>query len=200
MSVFPTRRQWFVVIIVNILISAITTILVVRVITRPADGVDTGAVRSSPPAVTSAASTATPVSADAATRPVALAPTLAPAPTATKPAPSPTAVQIPAPDKVLVTISNVNFPGQRQRESVVIANEGDTVELKGWTLASTRGAVYTFPNVTLFKDSFINVYTTAGTDVATDLFMNRTEAAWQVGDTVTLARNGQPVTTYTIKP
>ena len=208
MGSFPTRRQWLVVIIVNILISAITTILVVRVMTRPAIGASTD---TPPPRATSAPTAAGPEATPRAQAPVATAaqsaaqsaaPSAAPpaAPTATRPAPTPTAAPTTVPEKVAVVISNVNFPGQRQRESVVIANEGDTLELKGWTLSSPRGVVYTFGNVSLFKDNFINVYSTAGTDIATDLFMNRTDAAWQVGDVVTLSSGGQPVATYTIKP
>lgn len=200
MGGFPTRRQWLVVVIVNIVISAITTILVVRVMTRPAEAIEAVPTRPALPTNGAQSAPVTPSPAEPTTRPAASAPTLPPQPTATRPAPSPTAVPVPSPDKVQVTISNVVFPGQRQRESVVIANEGDAVELKGWTLASARGVVYTFPNVTLFRDSFINVYTTTGADVTTDLFMNRNEAAWQVGDVVTLSRNGQPVTTYSIKP
>ncbi|HQX09056.1 MAG TPA: hypothetical protein PKY66_01485 [Thermoflexales bacterium] len=201
MGSFPTRQQWLIVILVNILISAITTILVVRVMTRPADAVDASprpavagtapAPDATPRAQIAAPSPAPPQSTPAAT-PVP--------PTATRPAPTPTTAPVLAPEKIAIVISNINFPGQRQRESVVIANEGDTLELKGWTLASPRGVVYTFGNVSLFKDNFINIYTTTGADIATDLFMNRADAAWQVGDVVTLARDGRAQATYTIKP
>ncbi len=204
MGSFPTRQQWLIVILVNILISAITTILVVRVMTRPADPVDAATRPAS--LATQPAPEATPRAQIAAASPVPTNPApAAPAatplpPTATRPAPTPTPAPVIAPEKVAIVISNINFPGQRQRESVVIANEGDTLELKGWTLSSPRGVVYTFGNVSLFKDSFINIYTTTGADIATDLFMNRTDPAWQVGDVVTLARDGRAQATYTIKP
>lgn len=200
MGSFPTRQQWLIVILVNVVISAITTILVVRVMTRPADVVD-APVRSAV-AATQPAPEATPRAPIAAT-PAPTLPALAATPippTATRPAPTPTAAPLIAPEKVAIVISNINFPGQRQRESVVIANEGDTLDLKGWTLSSPRGVVYTFGNVSLFKDNFINIYTTTGADIATDLFMNRADAAWQVGDVVTLAREGRAQATYTIKP
>ena len=200
MGSFPTRQQWLIVILVNVVISAITTILVVRVMTRPADAVD-APVRSAV-AATQPAPEATPRAQIAAT-PAPTLPALAATPippTATRPAPTPTAAPLIAPEKVAIVISNINFPGQRQRESVVIANEGDTLDLKGWTLSSPRGVVYTFGNVSLFKDNFINIYTTTGADIATDLFMNRADAAWQVGDVVTLAREGRAQATYTIKP
>ncbi len=201
MGSFPTRQQWLIVILVNILISAITTILVVRVMTRPAEAVD--AVARPAAAATLPAPEATPRAQIAAATPAPtnVGPAATPSPpTATRPAPTPTAAPVIAPEKVAIVISNINFPGQRQRESVVIANEGDTLELKGWTLSSPRGVVYTFGNVSLFKDNFINIYTTTGADIATDLFMNRAEAAWQVGDIVTLAREGRAQTSYTIKP
>ncbi len=201
MGSFPTRQQWLIVILVNILISAITTILVVRVMTRPAEAVD--AVARPAAAATLPAPEATPRAQIAAATPAPtnVWPAATPSPpTATRPAPTPTAAPVTAPEKVAIVISNINFPGQRQRESVVIANEGDTLELKGWTLSSPRGVVYTFGNVSLFKDNFINIYTTTGADIATDLFMNRAEAAWQVGDIVTLAREGRAQTSYTIKP
>lgn len=201
MGSFPTRQQWLIVILVNILISAITTILVVRVMTRPAEAVD--AVARPAAAATLPAPEATPRAQIAAATPAPtnVGPAATPSPpTATRPAPTPTAAPVIAPEKVAIVISNINFPGQRQRESVVIANEGDTLELKGWTLSSPRGVVYTFGNVSLFKDNFINIYTTTGADIATDLFMNRAEAAWQVGDIVTLARDGRAQASYTIKP
>ena len=89
--------------------------------------------------------------------------------------------------------------GQKQREVVVIANLSTEVSLKGWTLTSSRNISYTFGNVTLFRDSFINLHTTIGADVPTDLFMNRNDAAWQIGDVVTLSNQGQIVATATVK-
>ncbi|MEO6060492.1 MAG: hypothetical protein ABIQ99_00975 [Thermoflexales bacterium] len=201
MGSFPTRQQWLIVILVNILISAITTILVVRVMTRPADAVDAPARPAAAATVTTPEATPRAQIAAATPAPTNSAPAATPnPPAATRPAPTPAAAPVIAPEKVAIVISNINFPGQRQRESVVIANEGDTIELKGWTLASPRGVVYTFSNVSLFKDNFINIYSTTGADIATDLFMNRAEAAWQVGDVVTLARDGRALASYTIKP
>jgi hypothetical protein len=98
-----------------------------------------------------------------------------------------------------VRISTVLYPGQRQREVVVIVNEGNEIDLKGWTLTSSRSISYTFGDVTLFRDSFINLHTTTGADVPTDLFWNRTDPAWQTGDVLTLSNKGQLIATYTVK-
>jgi cell wall-associated NlpC family hydrolase len=98
-----------------------------------------------------------------------------------------------------VRISTVVYPGQRTREAVVIVNEGDQVDMTGWTLSNPRGQIYSFGSVLLFKDSFINLHTTSGVDVPTDLFWNRDEAAWQVGDVATLKRGEETVATFTVK-
>ena len=83
---------------------------------------------------------------------------------------------------------------------MVIANDSNVdVVLKDWVLTSSRNISYTFGNVTLFRSNFISLHTTNGTDVPTDLFWNRSESAWQIGDVLTLSNQGQVVTTYTVK-
>ena len=96
-------------------------------------------------------------------------------------------------------ISTVLFPGQLSREVVVLVNEGDTTDLTGWVLASSSGIAYTFGNVTLLKDSFINLHTTTGADVPTDLFWDRDEPAWESGDRLTLSNGDQTLATFTVR-
>lgn len=98
-----------------------------------------------------------------------------------------------------VRISTVVFPGQRTREAVVIVNEGEQADLTGWTLSNPRGKVYTFGNVLLLKENFINLHTTKGVDVPTDLFWNQDEAVWQAGDVATLKRGDEVMATFEVK-
>jgi hypothetical protein len=98
-----------------------------------------------------------------------------------------------------VRISTVVFPGQRSREAVVIVNEGDQADLTGWTLSNPRGQVYTFGNVLLLKENFINLHTTSGVDIPTDLFWNQEEAIWQAGDLATLKRGEEVMATFEVK-
>jgi hypothetical protein len=98
-----------------------------------------------------------------------------------------------------VRISTVVFPGQRTREAVVIVNEGEQADLTGWTLSNPRGKVYTFGNVLLLKDNFINLHTTTGVDIPTDLFWNQEEAIWQAGDVATLKRGDEVMATFEVK-
>ncbi len=201
-------RNWIIFLLINVLVSATTAFVVVRAFTQaanrpavaPAESImpqpPLGAVASSaqdadvPPAdALPVAARETPIPQDVAS------PQPTPTPRATsRPAVQPTGAGLPN-----VRISTVVYPGQRTREAVVIVNEGDEVDLTGWTLSNPRGKVYTFGNVALFKESFINVHTTIGVDVQTDLFWNLTEAVWRAGDEVTLRRGDEVVATYVVK-
>ena len=83
--------------------------------------------------------------------------------------------------------------------SLAPSPRADEVALTGWTLSNPRGKVYTFGNVALFKESFINLHTTTGVDVPTDLFWNQTEAVWREGDEVTLRRGDEVIATYIVR-
>jgi hypothetical protein len=101
---------------------------------------------------------------------------------------------------VKVRISAVRFPGQRTRESVTIVNEGDQVDLSGWSIVTPNGqTAYAFKNFVLFRDSFITVYTATGSDSPTSLFWNQDNAVWNRGDTVTLKQGDNTVSTFTVR-
>ncbi|MCL5995083.1 MAG: lamin tail domain-containing protein [Chloroflexi bacterium] len=208
-----TRKQWLVVILVNVVVSAITTLMIVRVLTNQPIQTAAGAAPETNVPVASPTLPATPVEAPATSAEISVdvSPTTTPdedsvaaIPTSTPTPENDSESTSTAPDTVAsvdanVRISAVLYPGQRQREVVVIVNEGSEVEMKDWTLSSSRGITYTFGNVTLFRDSFINLHTTTGADVPTDLFWNRTEPAWQSGDVLTLSIQGKEIATYKVK-
>ena len=176
-------RTWIALFVVNVVISALTTALILRIAGAPRASVP---LSPAPPpaafqAVVPDGSTATP-------RNPAL------------PATSPASAPAPATALSKVRIVAVNGVGQRQREQVVIANEGELADIKGWSLSASRPISYSFKNVALLKDTFINVYTTSGSDTSINVFWNRDEPSWQVGDTVQLRNaQGQQVDAYEIK-
>ncbi len=214
-------RNWIIFIFITVLVSALTAFIVVRVLTQAASQPDMAAVAAAPAMPTQAAPANAPAAPDANTTPqsvlvpaatesgqVAAAPA---EPNAAQPA-APTDVAAAAPIAATagvtnavnaapakVRISTVIFPGQRTREVVVIVNEGDQVDLTGWTLSNPRGKVYTFGNVLLLKENFINLHTSSGVDIPTDLFWNQEEAVWQVGDTATLKRGDEVMATFEVK-
>ena len=189
-------------IVVNVIVSAVTTFFVVRALMNP------GAPPSASMAV---AAPLEPTQPPAPTMPVeAPAASATPSEPATTPAGAADSTATPAPPtpapaattpitSAQVRISTVLFPGQLSREVVVLVNEGDTVDLTGWVLASSSGMAYTFGNVTLLKDSFINLHTTTGADVPTDLFWDRAEPAWKAGDRLALSNGNQEIATFTVE-
>lgn len=116
-------------------------------------------------------------------------PTPLPSPTPTSDAPpSPIATEPALEGELLVEITDVIGAGQVAAEAVQIVNNGSRqVALQGWKIASTRGQVYTFGQVTLFGEGAgILLHTAAGQDGATDFYWGRETAVWQPGDLVTL--------------
>ncbi|MGQ9814214.1 MAG: lamin tail domain-containing protein [Candidatus Roseilinea sp.] len=188
-------------IVVNVIVSAITTLFVVRALMNPGDPPSASMAVAAPVEATQPVTPTTPVEAPAAsTTPgePATTPAGATDSTATPASPAIAPVVTTPTSRAQVRISAVLFPGQLSREVVVLVNEGDTVDLTGWVLASSSGIAYTFGNVTLLKDSFINLHTTTGADVPTDLFWNRAEAAWKAGDRLTLLNDDQEIATFTV--
>ena len=166
---------------VNVLVSAATALFVVQAFVQTINRA-APALQATPPAPTP------PPTATASSQAVLPAP-----PPANPPAPNPPT------SRPQVRISNIIYPGQRTREVVVLANEGDTVVLTGWTLSTPRGARYTFGNVVFPSNSFINLYTTSGVDTPTNLFWNQPEAVWQSGDVAMLMRGDEVIATYTVR-
>lgn len=218
-------RNWIIFVLVTVFVSALTAFIVVRVLTQAASQPNMAAVNAPlvatavPPLPTQAAQMdVTAAAADANTTPQSV---LVPAATdanAIQPTADANAAQPAAPAEnaaastpitttdttanaapAKVRISTVVFPGQRTREAVVIVNEGDQADLIGWTLSNPRGQIYTFGNVLLLKENFINLHTTKGVDVPTDLFWNQEEAVWQAGDTATLKRGDEVMATFEVK-
>jgi hypothetical protein len=183
---FPSLnlKQWLALVLINIVISTVTALLVVRALTI---------TPRNPIAVSASATTVPPT---ALRTPIPPTPTPVPPNAPAKPA---SGAQPPAQsDKV--KISSVSSVGQLQSEQLVIANEGSDIDLKDWKISSNRGVTYRFRQVVLFKDSFINVYSMVGADTSVHLFMGRSDAAWRTGDIITLESNdGRKISSFEVK-
>lgn len=105
------------------------------------------------------------------------------------PTPAPTAT-LPPLDTPIIQILSVVGPGDLEQEVVLLRRLGDgNLRMTGWRLESSRGVKYAFgeqPELILYKDGAIQIYSKAGTDTATEIYWNRTEPAWQSGDTLKL--------------
>ena len=185
-------KQWLALAIINMILSTITTLFVVQTLTAtPKSPTGTTALpNASLAAATRPISNAVPVptSPSAATKPAA-----ATVPPATALTPAATTGDA----RIKISLSSL---GQLQLERIVISNEGDNVDLKDWKISNQRGINYKFKNVVIFKDSFVNLNSTAGADSSTDIYMGRTDAAWKSGDIITLeANDGRKIATFEVK-
>lgn len=122
--------------------------------------------------------------------PVTITPTLTPTLTATLPAtqgPRPTATATPPGQLAGMQIDTVIGAGELNSERVLLKRTGSgELALAGWQLADEDGHVFTFPQLTLYQDGAINVYTRIGQDTVVDLFWGLSVPVWQSGETVTL--------------
>ena len=186
MSSRPSLGYWVLFIVINIVVSALTTWLVVRQlvpspsvaasVTAPKAAEQTVSITGTPIATPSSNGANANNDTDVNTNPTPEAPQNATAAPDAQPASTQVTTTLdPGGNNANVRITAVIYPGQQSREVIVIVNEGDDINLNGWTINTPRGKTFTFGNLTLYKESFINVHTTNGDNNATDLFWNQTE-------------------------
>ena len=97
-------------------------------------------------------------------------------------------------------IVNVVAAGTLADERVVIRLSGEgELALRDWYLQDEDGNLYVFPELTLFKDGAVTVYTKAGTNNVVELFWGLGAAVWEPGETVSLVDpEGNEQATYQI--
>ena len=70
---------------------------------------------------------------------------------------------------------------------LVVANDGGSVDLAGWTLRDETGHLYQLPTLKLLKSGTVSLHTMAGSDTVTDLFWGQTGAVWASGKSALLS-------------
>jgi hypothetical protein len=88
-----------------------------------------------------------------------------------------------------VEIAEVRGVGDITAESVVIRNNGNNVNMRGWTISDAQDNTYTFAERILFSQGLVTVNSRVGQDTPVALFWNRTAPAFEPGDVVTLRDN-----------
>jgi hypothetical protein len=158
------KKSLFFYILLNILISAATTLIVLLIwqATHPAPEI------ASPNALADATASASSVpsaSEDQSAQP------------------TPEFVQ----EDVQVVIRSVVGAGNLEMEYVQILNQSDgAVNLNGWQLQNGRGQHFTFPALILNQDGAVEVHSKAGTSTVIELYWQSETPIWQSGDSVTL--------------
>lgn len=86
-----------------------------------------------------------------------------------------------------IEIIAVEGIGDITAEGVRLRNAGDdTVNLTGWNLTAAAGDSFSFPELLLFADAEITLYTRSGASAADTLFWGKDQPVWQDGDALTL--------------
>jgi len=95
---------------------------------------------------------------------------------------------LPSLDSQVIKIVNVFGAGDLQSEEIVLQNISETEEiwLDGWTLTTSGGDSYTFGSLVLNPDAYVQVFTRAGHDTVNKLYWNLAESALEPGGKVTL--------------
>ncbi len=132
--------------------------------------------------------------------PALLPPIVTPAASINLPTPQPDFTPtLPPADASLIEITAVENPGDLARETVWLRRVGSgRLDLTGWTLKDEDGHQFTFP-VFAFYEGAIQINTRSGQSSSIARFWGLSEAVWQPGETVTLQDyNGAVRATYVI--
>jgi LysM repeat protein len=134
---------------------------------------------------------------------IPVTPTVGPSPTT-----APTQTHVPqgsttpasTPQEARLIINAVIGTGDLASEHIFITRSGDgELSLAGWQLKDENGNVYTFPQLQLYKDGAVNVWTTSGVNTVVDLYWGVGSAVWSSGERVTLLdATGSVRATYTV--
>jgi hypothetical protein len=148
-------------ILLNILISAATTLLVLWLWDRA----NTPQLASQPPKKTATIQIPTePIEATAVETPA-----------------------LPPLNQPVIKVKNVFGQADLQTEVVVLKRIGEgELWLTGWKLQNEKGESFIFPDLQMHKDAEIQIYSRAGVNSALALYWNRSAPAWKTGDLVTL--------------
>lgn len=98
-----------------------------------------------------------------------------------------------------VTISSVVSWGDVNNEAVELRNQGDAINLQGWTLSNVNGDTFRFPEVRMQPGSRLLVFSRQGPNTPAALYWGRETPAWDEGQTITLTdSSGQTQSTYRV--
>ncbi len=97
---------------------------------------------------------------------------------------------LPPAGQPVIQIMSVVGAGDLEQEMVMLKRVGEgNLSMVGWKLQGEHNNTYTFPaqpELILYKDGAVQVYTGAGTDSVTEVYWNRIEAAWRSGELIRL--------------
>jgi len=158
-------KKYLPFIILNIIISAITTIIVMSLWNQSTPPIDY-------PTSSFTSNTISPAD---------LVATLSTTPEI------PDEIDLPPLDIEIIKIENIFGVDDIDNEEIIIQRSGDgELWLDGWTLVDEDENVYSFPKLLLNKDGAVTLYTRDGIDSVVKLYWGLDQAVWQNGETATI--------------
>ena len=99
-----------------------------------------------------------------------------------------------------LAIEGVFGAGDLNVEYILIRNQSDaSVNLNGWSVASSTGEVYNLPQLTLNKNGAVRLYSKHGTNTVIELYWNSDQSLWASGSQVNLIdQSGQQQATWQV--
>jgi hypothetical protein len=99
-----------------------------------------------------------------------------------------------------VVVNTVIGPGDLASEHVFLTRSGDgELPLAGWTLEDEDSNAFVFPQIYLYKEGGVNVWTGMGSPTVIDLYWGLAQPVWESGEELTLRdRQGKVHATYQI--
>jgi hypothetical protein len=83
----------------------------------------------------------------------------------------------------VLEIESILGAGELETERVLIKHIGEVeVSLVGWQLQDQDGNTYNFPALTMFQGGAVTVYTRSGTSTVVELYWGQTEPLWSSGE------------------
>ncbi len=99
-------------------------------------------------------------------------------------------VTLPPAGEAVIEIRAVIGVGDLAQEVVILKRVGEgNLLMTGWRLEGEQGQSYVFsaqPELVLFKDGAVQVFTRPGDDTATEVYWDRTAPAWRNGEKIRL--------------
>ncbi|MDH5605686.1 MAG: lamin tail domain-containing protein [Anaerolineae bacterium] len=102
--------------------------------------------------------------------------------------------------KGLLEIDTIIGSGDIDNERVLVKYTGsEELSLAGWQLQDENGNTFTFPGLTMFSGGAVTVYTSFGVNTVVELYWGLDTSVWQSGETATLLDPaGKPQATFRI--
>lgn len=99
-----------------------------------------------------------------------------------------------------VEIDSVVGAGDVENERVLIRHVGDeAISLAGWQLQDEDGNSFVLPSLTMFTGGAVTVYTRVGTSTVVELYWGLTDPVWAEGEKALLIDpNGDVQAVYTV--